>query len=94
VTFSVSDTGVGIAPEHLNALFQDFVQVDAPIQKRFRGTGLGLSLSKRLAMVLGGDVSAESQVGVGSTFSVTIPIRLPEQTVAASERHRQKFDGA
>jgi signal transduction histidine kinase len=94
VTFSVSDTGVGIAPEHLNALFQDFVQVDAPIQKRFRGTGLGLSLSKRLAMVLGGDVSAESQVGVGSTFSVTIPIRLPEQTVAASEQDRQKFDGA
>jgi signal transduction histidine kinase len=94
VTFSVSDTGVGIAPEHLNALFQDFVQVDAPIQKRFRGTGLGLSLSKRLAMVLGGDVSAESQVGVGSTFSVTIPIRLPEQTAAASERRGQKSDGA
>jgi len=77
VTFSVADTGMGIAAEHLRALFQDFVQVDSPIQKRLRGTGLGLSLSKRLAIVLGGDVAASSVVGKGSTFSVTIPIRLP-----------------
>lgn len=82
VTFSVKDTGIGIAPEHLSALFQDFVQVDAPIQKRLRGSGLGLSLSRRLALLLGGDVSVTSTVGVGSTFSVTIPIHLP--AVAAS----------
>jgi signal transduction histidine kinase len=93
VTFSVSDTGVGIAPEHLSALFQDFVQVDAPIQKRFRGTGLGLSLSKRLAMVLGGDVSADSEVGVGSTFSVTIPIQLTDSRVTATDRDRLEIDG-
>ena len=74
VTFSVRDTGIGIAPEHLPAIFQDFVQVDAPIQKRFRGTGLGLSLSKKLAQVLGGDVAVASIVGIGSVFSVTIPI--------------------
>jgi signal transduction histidine kinase len=77
VTFSVADTGIGIAPEHLGALFRDFVQVDAPIQKRLRGTGLGLSLSRKLALLLGGDVSAQSVVGVGSTFSVTVPIELP-----------------
>jgi len=77
VRFAVADTGIGIAQEHLSAIFQDFVQVDAPIQKRLRGTGLGLSLSKKLALVLGGDVAVESTVGVGSVFSVTIPIALP-----------------
>lgn len=77
VTFAVADTGIGIAREHLGAIFQDFVQVDSPIQKRFRGTGLGLSLSKKLANMLGGDVAVESEPGVGSQFSVTIPRRLP-----------------
>lgn len=73
VTFSVIDTGIGIPKQFHGALFEDFVQVDSPIQKRFRGTGLGLSLSKRLAGLLGGSVAVESQPGVGSTFSVTIP---------------------
>jgi signal transduction histidine kinase len=76
VTFSVADTGIGIAPEHIGALFQDFVQVDAPIQKRLRGTGLGLSLSRKLALLLGGDVAVESTLGEGSTFSVTLPLEL------------------
>src|SRR4051812_19874747 len=76
VTFAVQDTGIGIAAEHLPFLFQDFVQVDAPIQKRLRGTGLGLSLSKKIAELLGGSVAVESTPGVGSTFSLTIPIRL------------------
>jgi signal transduction histidine kinase len=84
VTFSVADTGIGIAPEHVGSLFQDFVQVDAPIQKRLRGTGLGLSLSRKLAVLLGGDVAVESRLGQGSTFSVTVPIRLPAETAAAA----------
>jgi signal transduction histidine kinase len=53
IRFSVADTGIGIAREHQAALFQDFVQIDSPIQQRFRGTGLGLALSKRLAELLG-----------------------------------------
>jgi signal transduction histidine kinase len=77
VRFCVADTGIGIAPEHIGALFHDFVQVDAPIQKRLRGTGLGLSLSRKLAVLLGGDVAVESTLGVGSKFSVTLPVRLP-----------------
>ena len=77
VRFAVSDTGIGIAQEHLSAIFQDFVQVDAPIQKKLRGTGLGLSLSRKLATMLGGDVAVSSTVGVGSVFSVTIPLALP-----------------
>ena len=77
VTFCVADTGIGIAAEHIRSLFQDFVQVDAPIQKRLRGTGLGLSLSRKLALLLGGDVTVESTLGQGSRFSVTIPLQLP-----------------
>jgi signal transduction histidine kinase len=76
VTFAVSDTGIGIAPEYLDTIFQDFVQVDAPIQKRLRGTGLCLSLSRKLATVLGGRVEVQSELGRGSVFSVTIPIEL------------------
>lgn len=76
VTFAVTDTGIGIASEYLSTIFQDFVQVDAPIQKRLRGTGLGLSLSRKLATVLGGRVDVQSELGKGSTFSVTIPIEL------------------
>ncbi len=77
VDVRVTDTGIGIAPEHLGALFQDFVQVDSPIQKRLRGTGLGLSLSRKLAVLLGGDVAVDSTLGQGSTFSVTLPLELP-----------------
>lgn len=77
VKFSVADTGIGIPEEHLTTLFQDYVQVDSAIQKRLRGTGLGLSLSKKLAHVLGGDVSATSQLRKGSVFSVTIPVSIP-----------------
>lgn len=77
VRFSVADTGIGIAAEHLPALFQDYSQIDTPIQKRLRGTGLGLALSKKLASVLGGEVSVVSHVGKGSTFSVTLPVSIP-----------------
>ena len=80
VTFSVSDTGIGIAPEFHHAMFKDFNQIDSPIQKRLRGTGLGLSLSKKLAELLGGSVGLTSEPGVGSTFFVTIPIGSPEPT--------------
>ncbi|HSC63759.1 MAG TPA: ATP-binding protein [Caldimonas sp.] len=76
VTFAVADTGIGIAPELQPAIFQDFVQIDSTIQKRLRGTGLGLSLSKRLAELLGGTVALQSELDVGSTFSVTLPMRV------------------
>jgi len=76
VRFSVTDTGIGIAPENHSAIFEDFVQVDSPLQKKWRGTGLGLSLSKKMATLLGGSVSMTSQPHVGSTFMVTIPIRF------------------
>ena len=90
VTFSVADTGVGIAKEYHVAIFQDFVQVDSPIQKRLRGTGLGLSLSKKLAELLHGSVSLQSELGVGSVFSVTVPIRFPEDKDASLKKERER----
>jgi signal transduction histidine kinase len=75
VEFAVIDTGIGIAADHLPALFSDFVQIDTRIQKRLRGTGLGLSLAKKFAELLGGTVKATSELGKGSKFSVFIPLR-------------------
>lgn len=74
IEFAVTDTGVGIAPEHLPSLFADFVQIDTRLQRRLRGTGLGLSLSRKLAEMLGGRVGVESEPGVGSRFWVVIPV--------------------
>jgi signal transduction histidine kinase/DNA-binding response OmpR family regulator len=85
VTFSVSDTGIGIAPEDLDSIFQDFVQLDHPIQRRVKGTGLGLPLSRKLAVFLGGGVEVQSQPGVGSTFTLRIPARWPEPAAGASD---------
>jgi signal transduction histidine kinase len=76
VRFAVTDTGIGIAAQLHGALFEDFSQVDSPLQKRLRGTGLGLSLCKRFAALLGGDVGVESTPGVGSTFFVIIPLAI------------------
>ncbi len=73
VVFRVQDTGIGIAAEYQEIIFQEFTQVDGPIQRKVKGTGLGLPLSKKLAELLGGSVSVESKVGIGSTFSVRVP---------------------
>jgi signal transduction histidine kinase len=76
VRFAVMDTGIGIPEDMHGNLFEDFVQIDTPLQKRLRGTGLGLSLCKRFAELLGGRVGIESQPGVGSTFFVIIPVAI------------------
>lgn len=73
VTFRVADTGIGIAEADLERIFQEFTQVESPIQRRVKGTGLGLPLCRRLAELLGGSVAVESTEGVGSTFCATIP---------------------
>jgi signal transduction histidine kinase/CheY-like chemotaxis protein len=73
IRLSVSDTGIGIAPEYLETIFQEFAQVHNPIQHRVKGTGLGLPLSRKFAELLGGTVAVQSHPGLGSTFSVSIP---------------------
>jgi signal transduction histidine kinase/CheY-like chemotaxis protein len=86
VVFSVVDSGIGVALADQNAIFQDFVQVDHPIQKTVKGTGLGLPLSRKLSALLGGSVQVKSQPGVGSTFSLRIPIRFHEASAASEPR--------
>jgi CheY-like chemotaxis protein len=74
VVFAVADTGIGIAPEDHEAIFQEFAQVESRLQRVVRGTGLGLPLTRKLAHLLGGSVAVQSTPGVGSTFSATIPL--------------------
>ncbi len=77
VTFAVSDTGIGIAESDIEMIWQEFGQVANAIQAKVKGTGLGLPLSKKLAELLGGTVSVNSAVGIGSRFSVTLPCVFP-----------------
>ena len=74
VEFRVTDTGIGIPETDVTRVFDEFVQIENPLQRRVKGTGLGLPLSKRLAELLGGTISVETQLGVGSTFAVSIPM--------------------
>jgi signal transduction histidine kinase/CheY-like chemotaxis protein len=74
VVFAVSDTGIGIAAENFERVFEEFGQIDGPVQQRVKGTGLGLALSRRLADLLEGSITLQSELGQGSTFTLTVPV--------------------
>jgi signal transduction histidine kinase len=73
VEFAVSDTGIGMTAEQQTKLFEEFSQADATTAQRFGGTGLGLALSRKLARMMGGDVTVASEPGKGSVFTVRLP---------------------
>ena len=73
IELSVADTGIGMTAEQQAKLFEEFTQADATTAQRFGGTGLGLSITRKLARVMGGDVTVASEPGKGSVFTVRLP---------------------
>jgi PAS domain S-box-containing protein len=89
VHFMIRDTGIGIAPDRLNAIFAPFAQGDASMTRRFGGTGLGTTISKQLVELMGGRIWVESTVGVGSCFHVRLPLPEAEGALEATRRQRR-----
>jgi signal transduction histidine kinase len=94
VTFCVADTGIGINPEDQERIFEEFTQVEHPLQRHQKGTGLGLPLTRKLATLLGGRVGVRSTPGIGSTFWAEIPIRYTGADAAASRADETRLPSA
>ena len=92
VRFEVRDTGIGIAPENHEKLFEEFNQVENPLQEKFRGTGLGLPLSRNLAILLGGRAWVESQLGHGASFFAEFPVVYRGEAPLQGELQAREFN--
>jgi PAS domain S-box-containing protein len=84
IKFSVNDTGIGMDPEQMDKLFQPFVQGDASTSRKFGGTGLGMTITHRFCQMMGGEISAVSEPGRGTTFTIRLPARVKVQPPAAA----------
>ena len=93
VTVRVSDTGIGIAPDQLAAVFRPFFQADAGHTRRRDGSGLGLSIARRLARLMNGDLTVESQIGRGSTFTLWLPAAQADHSGASEQQQRVRAPG-
>jgi len=80
IQFQVRDTGIGMAPDQMESLFEPFTQADATTTRKYGGTGLGLAISRRFCNIMGGDIVVESAVGQGSTFSVYLPAAVQSKS--------------
>lgn len=83
--FEVSDTGIGIPPQALNYIFDEFRQVDGSTRRMYGGTGLGLSIVRKLCLAMGGRIQVQSKLGVGSTFTAVLPLRAVNESAVTPE---------
>ena len=89
VVIAVQDTGIGISEKALPYIFDEFRQVDGSASRSYEGTGLGLAIAQRSALLLGGGLEVESELGKGSTFTLTLPIAIPESILSYPEQQTQ-----
>ena len=85
IIFTVKDTGIGMSPEQLARIFEPFTQADSSTTKKYGGTGLGLTITKKFCEMMGGDITAFSEVGKGSTFTIRLPAIFTDLSISTEK---------